>query len=65
MTPKEEKILFMTAKANKAVETAYWWMRNIDTCDIDNAEVLSKVQEVLELLKRVDKVTIDIIIKGL
>ena len=49
-------------KANRAAETAFWWMKNINADDIDNLGVMSKIQNVIELLREVDNLTMDITI---
>lgn len=37
-------------------------MKNIDANDIDDLGVMSKIQDVLELLRKVDDITMDIVI---
>ena len=62
MTPQQEKIIFHTQKANVCAESAFWWMKNINANDIDDLGVMSKIQDVLELLRKVDDLTMDIVI---
>lgn len=62
MTKEQQRVLLHVQKANKAAETAFWQMKNINANDIDNLGVMSKIQDVIELLRVVDKLTIDITI---
>lgn len=62
MTKEQENIILRTQKANACAESAYWWMKNIDANTIDDLGVMSKIQDVLELLRKVDDITMDIVI---
>ena len=62
VNPDEREILFRVEKANKSAETAFWWMKGIDRSDIDNLGVMSKIQNVIKLLREVDNITMDITI---
>lgn len=62
MTKEQESIIYRIHKANACAEYAYWWMKNIDANDIDDLGVMSKIQDVLELLRKVDDITMDIVI---
>lgn len=62
MTPQQHKNVFFTDCANKCADNARWWMTNIDVNDIDDLGVMSKIQDVFELLRKVNDLTMDIII---
>lgn len=62
MDRKTENLVFQVTRANRCAETAFWWMRGIKAEDIDDLGVMSKIQDVIELLRKVDDITMDIII---
>ena len=62
MTLEEEKIILCTQKAEDCSHAAHWWMKNIDVNDIDDLGVMSKIQDVIELLHKVNDLTMDIVI---
>lgn len=62
MTPKHEKIVFNTLQANNMAEGAYWWMKDINASDVDDLSVMKKIEDVLKILRKVDDLTMDIII---
>lgn len=45
-----------------SAETAFWWMKGIEADDIDNLGVMSKIQNLIKLLREVDSITMDIMI---
>lgn len=61
-SPKDKRILFNVDRANKSAEAAFWWMKGIEPADIDDLGVMSKIQNVIELLRKVDNITMDITI---
>lgn len=62
MTATEEVITTHAQEANHNAERAYWWMKGIDRDEAQRLGVLDKVQTVLDLLQKVDNITMDIVI---
>lgn len=59
---KVNGIITNVEQANKEVERAYWWLKEINTDSAKGLGVLPKIKDVLSLLRTVDKITIDIVI---
>lgn len=49
--------------ANRDAEAAYWWMKDINPEEAQRLGITAMVQQVLDLLLKVDNITIDIQIK--
>ena len=62
MQPTEEVILTHAQEANHNAERAYWWMKGIDRDEAQRLGLNDKVQTVLNLLQKVDNITMDIVI---
>lgn len=62
MTATEEVITTHAQEANHNAERAYWWMKGIDRDEAQRLGLNEKVQAVLDLLQKVDNITMDIII---
>lgn len=62
MTPTEEVITTHAQEANHNAERAYWWMKGIDRDEAQRLGLNDKVQTVLNLLQKVDNITMDIVI---
>lgn len=60
MTPAEEIILTHAQEANHNAERAYWWMKGIDPEEAQRLGLTDMVQTVLNLLQKVDSITMDI-----
>lgn len=55
-------ILHQVDAANRHAETAYWWLKEIDPAQAEQYGVLSKIKDVLTLLRTIDNITMDITI---
>lgn len=62
MKPTEEVILTHAQEANHNAERAYWWMKGIDRYEAQRLGLNDMVQSVLNLLQKVDNITMDIVI---
>lgn len=62
MTATEEVITTHAQEANHNAERAYWWMKGIDRDEAQRLGLNDKVQTVLDLLQKVDNITMDIVI---
>ena len=62
MKPTEEVILTHAQEANHNAERAYWWMKGIDRDEAQRLGLNDVVQSVLNLLQKVDNITMDIVI---
>jgi hypothetical protein len=62
MKPTEEVITTHAQEANHNAERAYWWMKGIDREEAQRLGLNDKVQTVLNLLQKVDNITMDIVI---
>lgn len=62
MTPTEEVIVTHAKEANHNAERAYWWMKGIDRDEAQRLGLNDMVQSVLNLLQKVDNITMDIVI---
>ncbi len=62
MKPTEEVILTHAQEANHNAERAYWWMKGIDRDEAQRLGLNDMVQSVLNLLQKVDNITMDIVI---
>lgn len=62
MQPTEEVILTHAQEANHNAERAYWWMKGIDRDEAQRLGLNDMVQSVLNLLQKVDNITMDIVI---
>lgn len=62
MTPAEETITTQANEANHNAERAYWWMKGIDRDEAQRLGLSDMVQNVLDILQKVDDITMDIVI---
>ena len=62
LSVKDGVTLLHVEEASKCAERAFWWMKRIDTKEVESLNVLSKVQDVLALLQQVDNITMDIMV---
>lgn len=62
MKPTDEVITTHAQEANHNAERAYWWMKGIDREEVQRLGLNDKVQTVLNLLQKVDNITMDIVI---
>lgn len=62
MKPTEEVITTHAQEANHNAERAYWWMKGIDRDEAQRLGLNDKVQTVLNLLQKIDNITMDIVI---
>lgn len=62
MEPSEEIIIAHAEEANHNAERAYWWMKGIDRDEAQRLGLNDKVQTVLNLLQKIDNITMDIVI---
>ena len=62
MEPTEEVILTHAQEANHNAERAFWWMKGIDRDEAQRLGLNDMVQSVLNLLQKVDNITMDIVI---
>lgn len=62
MKPAEEIIITHAEEANHNAERAYWWMKGIDREEAGRLGLNDMVQTVLNLLQKVDNITMDIVI---
>lgn len=60
MTPAAEIITTHAMEANRNAERAYWWMKGIDRDEATRLGLNDKVQSVLNLLQKIDDITLDI-----
>lgn len=63
MKPTEEVIITHAEEANHNAERAYWWIKGIDRNEAQRLGLNDMVQSVLNLLQKVDNITMDIVIK--
>lgn len=59
---KEQIIITHAEEANHNAERSYWWMKGIDRDEAQRLGVNDMVQSVLDLLQKVDNITMDIVI---
>lgn len=62
MTHTEEVITTHAQEANHNAERAYWWMKGINRDEAQRLGLNDMVQTVLNLLQKVDNITMDIVI---
>lgn len=62
MKPTEEIIITHAEEANHNAERAYWWIKGIDREEAQRLGLNDMVQSVLNLLQKVDHITMDIVI---
>lgn len=62
MATKQGSIVSKVETANKYAERAFWWLKDVDTKEAKRLGVLSKINDVLTLLRTVDNITMDITI---
>lgn len=62
MKPTEEVIITHAEEANHNAERAYWWIKGIDREEAQRLGLNDMVQSVLNLLQKVDHITMDIVI---
>lgn len=60
---KEQIIITHAEEANHNAERAFWWMKGIDRDEAQRLGLNDMVQSVLNLLQKVDNITMDIVIK--
>lgn len=63
MKQTEEVIITHAEEANHNAERAYWWIKGIDRDEAQRLGLNDMVQSVLNLLQKVDNITLDIVIK--
>lgn len=59
---KEQIIITHAEEASHNAERSYWWMKGIDRDEAQRLGVNDMVQSVLDLLQKVDNITMDIVI---
>ncbi len=59
---KVNSIITNLEQANRESERAYWWLKEINADSAKELGVLSKVKDVMSLLRTVDKITTDVVI---
>lgn len=62
MAPSKEIIFQHVQECNHNAERAYWWMKGIDREEAGRLGLNDMVQTVLNLLQKVDNITMDIVI---
>ncbi len=62
LNPASQVIIQQIEEANHNAERSYWWMKGVDRDEAQRLGVNDMVQTVLNLLQKVDNITMDIVI---
>lgn len=62
LKPASRDLLPLIEQANRNAERSYWWMKGVDRDEAKRFGVSDMVQSVLNLLQKVDNITMDIVI---
>lgn len=62
LNPASQVMIQQIEQANKNAERSYWWMKGVDRDEAQRLGVNDMVQSVLDLLQKVDNITMDIVI---
>lgn len=62
LNPASQVMIQQIEEANHNAERSYWWMKGVDRDEAQRLGVNDMVQTVLNLLQKVDNITLDIVI---
>lgn len=62
LNPASQVMIQQIEEANHNAERSYWWMKGVDRDEAQRLGLNDKVQTVLNLLQKVDNITMDIVI---
>lgn len=62
LKPASEVMIQQIEEANHNAERSYWWMKGVDRDEAQRLGVNDMAQTVLDLLQKVDNITMDIVI---
>lgn len=62
LNPASQVMIQQIEEANHNAERSYWWMKGVDRDEAQRLGVNDMVQTVLNLLQKVDNITMDIVI---